>query len=82
MYIHLGEDTVVKLDEVIGIFDMDNTTVSKPTRDFLNFSEKCFLRNQRYAIIKPHHRCKSDRKEENQMENKKHKTMLGRDRAD
>ncbi len=40
MYIHLGEDTVVKLDEVIGIFDMDNTTVSKPTRDFLNFSEK------------------------------------------
>ena len=40
MYMHLGENTVVKLDEIIGIFDMDNTTVSKSTRDFLNLSEK------------------------------------------
>ncbi len=40
MYMHLGENTVVKLDEVIGIFDLDNTTVSKSTRDFLNLSEK------------------------------------------
>ena len=40
MYMHLGENTVVKLDEIIGIFDMDNTTVSKSTRDFLKLSEK------------------------------------------
>lgn len=40
MYMHLGENTVVRLNEIIGIFDIENTTVSKKTRDFLSFSEK------------------------------------------
>ena len=29
MYLHLGNAVLVKTDEVIGIFDLDNTTVSK-----------------------------------------------------
>lgn len=40
MYLHLGQDTVVKTADIIGIFDMDTSTVSKPTRDFLRISEK------------------------------------------
>lgn len=40
MYIHLGGDYVVKEQEVIGIFDLDTSTVSKHTRDFLNKKEK------------------------------------------
>ena len=40
MYLHLGQDTVVKTDTVIGIFDLDNATVSKKTRDFLTWAEK------------------------------------------
>lgn len=40
MFLHLGQDTVVSFDEIIGIFDMDNTTVSKNTRKFLNLAEK------------------------------------------
>ena len=40
MYIHLGNKKNIREKDIIGIFDMDNTTVSKPTRDFLNFSEK------------------------------------------
>lgn len=40
MYIHLGAETVVKKDEIIGIFDIENTTVSKLSRDFLNKSTK------------------------------------------
>ncbi len=40
MYIHLGGDYVVPQEEIIGIFDLENTTVSKNTRDFLNISEK------------------------------------------
>ena len=40
MYLHLGNAVIVKTDEVIGIFDLDNTTVSKKTRDYLNTSEK------------------------------------------
>ncbi len=40
MYIHLGVDSVVKEEEIIGIFDLDSTTVSKHTRKFLNVAEK------------------------------------------
>lgn len=40
MYLFLGQDTVVPLQEVVGIFDMDNTTVSKSTRAFLSDAER------------------------------------------
>ncbi len=40
MYLFLGQDTVVPLREVVGIFDMDNTTVSKSTRTFLSEAER------------------------------------------
>ena len=40
MFIHIGQDTVVIDKEIIGIFDMDNTTVMKKTIDYLNTAEK------------------------------------------
>ena len=40
MYIHLGQDTLVKKSDIIGIFDLDTSTVSKHTRNFLNKKEK------------------------------------------
>ena len=40
MFIHIGQDTVVIDKEIIGIFDMDNTTVMKKTIDYLNNAEK------------------------------------------
>lgn len=40
MYIYLGGDYVVKEEEVIGIFDLDTSTVSKHTRQFLSTKEK------------------------------------------
>lgn len=40
MYLHLGQDTVVKIEDIIGIFDMDTSTVAKSTRDFLSKKEK------------------------------------------
>lgn len=40
MYIHLGQDTVVKKSDIIGIFDLDTATVSKRTRDYLAKAEK------------------------------------------
>ncbi len=40
MYLHLGNDIVVDLKSVIGIFDMDNTTVSYQTREFLAKAQK------------------------------------------
>ncbi|MBM6871412.1 DUF370 domain-containing protein [Pseudoflavonifractor phocaeensis] len=35
MYLHLGQSVVVPLREVVGIFDLDNTTWSHRTRAFL-----------------------------------------------
>ena len=40
MYLHLGEETIVKEKDIIGIFDIENTSVSKHTKDFLASSEK------------------------------------------
>ena len=35
MYLHLGQDTVVSEGDIVGVFDLDNSTVSKHTRAFL-----------------------------------------------
>ena len=40
MYIHLGQETVVREADIVGIFDLDSTTISKHTRKFLNLAEK------------------------------------------
>lgn len=40
MYLHLGQDTVVTTDKIIGIFDIDRCTISKKTRDYLAAAEK------------------------------------------
>lgn len=40
MFIHLGENTVISDDKIIGIFDMDTSTVNKATRDYLKHAEK------------------------------------------
>ena len=40
MYLHLGQNTVVSSEDVIGIFDLDSTTVSKHTRKFLEQGQK------------------------------------------
>ncbi len=40
MFIHIGHDTVIIDKEIIGVFDMENTTVMKKTVDYLNNAEK------------------------------------------
>ncbi|MCH5320646.1 MAG: DUF370 domain-containing protein [Eubacterium sp.] len=40
MYLYLGGDTAIKSDKIIGIFDMDTSTVNKATRDYLSKAEK------------------------------------------
>ncbi len=40
MYLHLGQETVVRVQDIVGIFDMENTTISKHTRQFLADAEK------------------------------------------
>ena len=47
MFLHIGQDTVVRGEEIIGIFDIENTTVTKNTRGFLAAAEK---RGQTVAV--------------------------------
>ena len=40
MYLNIGNDMAVREQTIIGIFDLDNTSTSKRTREFLNQAEK------------------------------------------
>ncbi len=40
MYLSIGNDMAVRDRSIIGIFDLDNTSTSKRTREFLEKSEQ------------------------------------------
>ena len=40
MYLHLGSNVSVPLDDIIGIFDLDNASTSRITRAFLRAAEE------------------------------------------
>ena len=40
MYLSIGNDMAVRESSIIGIFDIDNTSTSKRTRQFLEMAEK------------------------------------------
>ena len=39
MYLYLGQATVINTRDVIGIFDLDNTSTSRLTRQFLKHAQ-------------------------------------------
>ncbi|MBR5190584.1 MAG: DUF370 domain-containing protein [Clostridia bacterium] len=40
MYLNIGQDTIITDKNILGIFDLDNTTVSKSTREYINTASK------------------------------------------
>ena len=40
MYLSIGNDMAVRDSSILGIFDLDNTSTSRRTRDFLESAEK------------------------------------------
>ncbi|HHY23581.1 MAG TPA: DUF370 domain-containing protein, partial [Clostridiaceae bacterium] len=40
MFLHIGSDFVIPLKSVIAILDLEKTTISKDTRDFLKTAEE------------------------------------------
>lgn len=68
VYLHLGQDTVVRTKDIIGIFDLDITTVSKHTRNFLTKGEKdgCVI-NVTYELPKSFILCKEKKKNKNKV---------------
>ena len=39
MYLHMGQDFIVREQEIISIFDIDTTSTGKRTREFLERAE-------------------------------------------
>lgn len=40
MYLHLGKNTVVRMDSILAIFDLDNSSQSHLTRDYLRRADQ------------------------------------------
>ena len=40
MYIDIATDFLIDREDIVGIFDLDNTTINSHTRNFLNESQK------------------------------------------
>lgn len=40
MYLHLGNEVIVKIKDIVGIFDIENSSVSKYTKDYLSRAER------------------------------------------
>ena len=40
MYLHLGDECIIPFGDIVGIFDLDNVTVTKNGRDFLRAAER------------------------------------------
>ena len=40
MYLHLGNNAVVRKDEIVAVFDLDNSSQSHLTRDYLAKAEQ------------------------------------------
>ena len=40
MYLYIGGEKALFKKDIVGVFDLDNSTVSKITRDFLSKAEK------------------------------------------
>ncbi len=43
MYLHVGNNRNIRVRSIVGIFDMDNSTVSMITRKFLGAKQKNML---------------------------------------
>ncbi|MEG0804346.1 MAG: DUF370 domain-containing protein [Pygmaiobacter sp.] len=39
MYLHLGTDVIIRTRDILGIFDLDTSTISRRTRDYLRKAE-------------------------------------------
>ncbi len=40
MYLHLGQNTVIRMHDIVGIFDLDTTTISKHTKAYLKTAQE------------------------------------------
>ncbi len=64
MYVHLGQETIVPESQIIGIFDLEKTSISKHTKDFLKIkTKKNEVINISYEMPKSFILCTENEKE-------------------
>ncbi len=79
MYLHLGSDTVVNTKNIIAILDLESTSMSKNTRDFLKIvEEEGFVRNVSEEIPKTFILCEIDGQSVIYITNISSKALAGR----
>lgn len=40
MFLHIGEGKILRKKDIIGVFDLETTSISKKTREFLRINDK------------------------------------------
>ncbi len=79
MYLHLGSDTVVNTKNVIAILDLESTSMSKNTKDFLKIvEEEGFVRNVSEELPKTFVLCEVDGQSVIYITNISSKALAGR----
>lgn len=62
MIVHIGNGVAIKSSEVVGIFDIENTSTGSITREFLNHFGKCLkVVNVSYSMPKSFILCNNER---------------------
>ncbi len=79
MYLHLGSDTVVNTNNIIAILDLESTSMSKNTKDFLKIvEEEGFVRNVSEELPKTFVLCEIDGQSVIYITNISSKALAGR----
>lgn len=63
MFLHLGNDVVVNTNSIIGIFDIENTSTSHLTKNFLSNTKNKKIVNVSYEMPKSFIICNYENKE-------------------
>lgn len=79
MYLHLGNDTVVNSEDIIAMMDLESSSMSKFSKEFLKIStEEGFVENVSDEIPKSFIICEKDGQSVIYVTNISTKALLGR----
>ena len=59
MYLHLGNDVLINTNSIIGIFDIENTSTSQLTKNFLSNTKNKKIVNVNFDMPKTFVVCES-----------------------
>lgn len=83
MYLHLGQETVVRTRDIIGIFDIENASISKYTKDFLaHATNNQQVYNVSYEMPKSFIVCQTDKGQKLYISQISSRTLLKRAKID